>query len=87
MCTINLSACAATVTDTYGPNGEQAYSIDCSGEMMTWDACQTAAGDKCGARGYKILNKTSEGEASAGGSSSFFAASAYHNRTMLIACK
>jgi len=66
-----LSSCAE-VQDTYAPDGRKAYALDCS--LIGWDECLKAAGDKCGSKGYDILDRTSEGN---------------HGelRSMLVACK
>jgi hypothetical protein len=81
----------ATVTETVAPDGRKAYALNCSGTARGWDKCYSAAGEKCGATGYDILDRNSEDLAafSAGGSSSGFAASGARTseRTMLIACK
>lgn len=41
------SACTATVQQTYAPNGNKAYTINCSGTARGWDACQKSAGEIC----------------------------------------
>jgi hypothetical protein len=81
-----LSSCA-TVTKTYGPNGKQAYSLNCSGTARSWDTCFKSAGDICGASGYTVLNQTSEGISNTSLTSAGFFSSSSSARTMLIECQ
>jgi hypothetical protein len=80
-----LTSCA-TVSNTYTATGEKAYSLNCSGTARGWDICLKAAGDLCGARGYKVLDRTSEDTASAQLTSSGFFATKSNERSMLISC-
>lgn len=85
-----LSGCA-TVRESYAPDGRKAYALNCSGTARGWDKCFSAAGEKCGASGYDILERSSEGRsygAAAVNSSGGYASSGTTNeRTMLVACK
>ncbi len=76
----------ATSSKTYGPNGEVAYSIGCSGAALSWGLCYEKAGDICGAKGYDVLSRNGEGGFAAGGGSSFFAGSTV-SRSMVVSCK
>lgn len=49
-----VSACAVA-SKTYGPNGQPAYVVNCSGAALNWGMCQQKAGDICQSSGYKIL--------------------------------
>jgi hypothetical protein len=81
-----LAACA-TASQTYAPDGREAYTLNCSGSALTWGACYQKAGDLCGKAGYDVLAGGAEGGAViGGGNSSFFGASTM-SRSMLIACK
>lgn len=80
-----LSGCA-TVTKTYTSNGEPGYSLNCSGSARGWDNCFSAAGDLCGSRGYKIIDRTNEEIMNAQLTSYGFFASKSSERTMLISC-
>ena len=81
-----LLTCCATVSKTYTASGEEAYTLNCSGTARGWDKCLQAAGDLCGIKGYKILDRSSEDTAAASFTSSGFFASKSNERTMLIAC-
>lgn len=56
---IQLAACAS-VTPTYGPDGHQAFALNCSGLARSWNRCLEAAGDKCGTRGYRVVSVNGE---------------------------
>jgi uncharacterized protein YceK len=85
-----ISGCA-TVKESYALDGRKAYALNCSGTARGWDKCMTAAGEKCGAAGYDVLDRSSEDVslAAAGGNAYGFGASATRTqeRSMLIACK
>jgi hypothetical protein len=81
-----LTACA-TVSETAAPDGRKAYALNCSGAARGWDKCLKAAGDICGAKGYDVIDRSSESMAAFGGSSSGFGGSVSNDRSMMIACK
>lgn len=83
---VSLSACASVAT-TYGPDGQLAYSLNCSGLVRSWGKCLEKAGDLCGTRGYTILEQSGESGFVAGGSGSGAFAGSTHGRTMLVSCK
>lgn len=74
-----LAGCASS-SQTYTPDGRVGYSLNCSGNVRTWGACEQKAGDICGARGYEILSKTSDNVVLATDNSPI-------SRSMLIVCK
>jgi hypothetical protein len=82
-----LLTCCATVSKTYTASGEEAYSLNCSGTARGWDKCLKAAGDICGVKGYKILDRSSEDTATASLTSNGFFASKSNERSMLITCQ
>lgn len=84
--TVVLAGCA-TSSKTYGPDGREAYSLNCSGAAMSWGACESKAGDICGARGYTIVSRGSDQSAMIGGAASGFGGSSSANRSMLVQCK
>ena len=88
--TVALAGCA-TVRESYGPDGRKAYALNCSGTARGWDKCQKAAGDICGAKGYDVLDRTSEDVAggAAGGNRNGYGGSwaKTNERSMLISCK
>ena len=85
-----LGGCA-TVQETYAPDGRKAFTFNCSGLARGWDKCYTAAGQKCGASGYDILDRTGEDAtvAGVGGNQTGFGGSfaKTQERSMLVACK
>jgi len=52
---VTLLTSCANVSETYGPDGSRAYSIDCSGAACTWAMCFEKAGEICTTRGYEVL--------------------------------
>jgi hypothetical protein len=84
-CCLVLTSCAS-VTRTFTPSGAQAYSLNCSGTARGWDKCFKAAGDLCGARGYKIIDRSSEDTMNASFTANGFFAAKSNERTMLISC-
>jgi len=89
--TVILLAGCASVKETYSPDGRKAFALNCSGTARGWDKCYTAAGEKCGASGYDILDRNSEDAAFAGATANAYgasmAATKTNERTMLVACK
>ncbi len=37
------------------------HSIDCSGEMNSWDECYRDANEICDERGYRVLSRSNDG--------------------------
>lgn len=90
VCALLLAGCA-TSSKTYGPNGEVAYSIGCSGAALSWGLCMEKAGEICGEKGYNIISSSGEmGSVAAGTATkqnaSFFGSSTV-SRSMVISCK
>ena len=54
---VGVIACTSA-SKTYGPSGQEAYSINCSGPRHSWDDCYQKAGKVCGARGYEIVERS-----------------------------
>jgi len=82
-----LVGCASS-SKTYGPDGREAYTLNCSGLARSWAMCAEKAGEICGTRGYDII---AAGGGTAGtiatvNPSGGFAGPAIE-RTMLIRCK
>lgn len=83
---LGLSGCVVT-KEVYGPDGSPAYTLNCSDDYGTsWDSCYKKAGEICGARGYEVIEKTSEKEAS-GAFGKFGGFSMGSQRVMMIQCK
>jgi hypothetical protein len=53
---ISLAGCA-TSKETYTSSGNKGSSINCSGVLVSWDACYKEAGKICKSRGYTLLDK------------------------------
>lgn len=81
----SLVGCAS-VSQTYAPDGKKAYALNCSGTARGWDKCQKSAGEICGSKGYRIIEKSSERMVAIGGSTSGFAGAETNERSMLITC-
>jgi hypothetical protein len=81
-----LQACAVS-KQTYTADGRVGESINCGGAFMSWNHCYEKAGEKCGARGYDILDKTGDQVGSFGATSSGAYGTSAATRTLIIACK
>lgn len=81
-----LSGCAS-VSKSYGPDGNEAYSLTCSGMARDWGMCLTKAGELCGAKGYNILSINSDSGALVTANPQSLMAGSVINRNMLISCK
>lgn len=82
---IGLSACA-TVHQTFGPDGKPALALNCSGTARGWDKCQAAAGERCGAAGYHVVDRSDEEMGAAGISRYGGTAIRTREREMLVEC-
>lgn len=83
---LQLAACA-NVTPTYGPDGGRAYALNCSGLMRSWNRCLEAAGEKCGARGYRVVSVNGDtGAVAIANPQGAFGASVI-DRTMEVECR
>lgn len=81
-----LAGCA-TAKVTYGPDGRQVHSINCSGNLMTWNACYEKAGALCGARGYDIVERTGDQNSTFAAGGGWASGGAFNSRTLLVSCK
>jgi hypothetical protein len=81
-----IVACT-TVEETYGPSGNPAYTLECSGTALSWGDCYAKAGKICKERGYEVVQRSDEGGAT--GSAGSFGAfgSSLHFRSMTIECR
>lgn len=77
----------ATATQTYTPDGSQGYSIDCSGNALTWGKCYEKAGELCGNRGYELVTKTGDEGAVVSGTQYGLFGGSVTTRNMIITCK
>lgn len=53
-----MTACSIQPVPFTGPNGGVAYSMKCSGGMLSMDKCYQKAGELC-SRGYRIIDSSS----------------------------
>lgn len=83
---LGASGCA-TVNESFSADGKKAYSLNCSGTARGWDKCLSAAGEICGAKGYDVLDRSSEEMATIGGGTNGFFGAKTNERSMLITCK
>lgn len=82
-----VAGCAASVHETYAPDGRKAFTLNCGGFGRGWDKCMAKAGELCQAAGYDIFERDSETGSYAMMTNGNFAAGTRHDRTMLVACK
>jgi len=85
-----LAGCA-TASKTYGPDGREAYSINCSGTARSWGMCMEKAGDLCGAKGYSVITAVGDvGNLAVGTATTTNAnlvAGSVMSRSMVVSCK
>mgnify|MGYP001331164340 CR=1 FL=1 len=77
----------ATAKQTYTADGQQGYSINCSGSALNWGMCYEKAGELCGEKGYEVLDKSGDQGAMATGTQYGLFAGSIINRSMIIKCK
>jgi hypothetical protein len=53
---VSLNGCAIA-NKTYLPDGTLGHSISCDGSAVGMNVCFEKAGEICGTRGYKLLNR------------------------------
>lgn len=87
---VAVCGCAGS-SKTYGPDGSEMYSLNCSGWARNWGMCLEKAGELCGPRGYQIVNRSGDSPGmlvtgSSFGASSGFSAAPVISRTMLVKC-
>ena len=81
-----IFACA-TSRQTYTPDGQKGYFIDCSGGALNWGLCYEKAGQLCGSKGYVVLEKSGDSGAMATSGQYGFYAGSVISRSMVIKCK
>ena len=85
-----LAGCASS-SQTYGPDGEVAYNLNCSGLARTWGACLEKAGDICQTKGYRIISSSADTgaliAASATGNTASLGGGTTISRSMVVSCK
>ena len=81
-----LGGCA-TSSPTYGPDGKQAHSINCSGAARNWGMCLEKAGELCGSRGYSVVERSDQQGAVLTATQGGVFAGTTQYRVMLVSCK
>ena len=56
-CASILITSCAIANKTYLPDGTLGHSISCDGSAVGMNVCFEKAGEICGAKGYKLLNR------------------------------
>jgi hypothetical protein len=72
---------------TFTSSGEKGYSIDCSGGDSSWGDCYEEAGEVCGTRGYRILEKMGDKKSSIFVDKNSLSSRSTNNRNLIIQCK
>ena len=84
---VSIIGGCATAKQTYTSDGKKGYVIDCSGGALNWGMCYEKAGEICGAKGYVVLEKSSEkGVVISGSQFGLYGGSVLY-RSMVIKCK
>ena len=68
---LSTAGCSHT-TSVRLPDGNRGFAIACAGDDRNWAKCYEAAGDKCGSRGYDIMNPGAEKADKSAGQSLLF---------------
>lgn len=87
---LSTAGCSTDATKrTYLPSGDVGFTINCSGDSSesSWAACYKQAGEACGAYGYDVVSKDSDGGAPAGGTLGGLLSTNVKNRSMIVKCK
>ena len=85
-----LAGCV-TVKEVYGPDGDKAFTLNCSDDTgATWDHCYEKAGEICLESGYTILEKNIDQSASGSAGTLdeevFGLYDSQNNRVLMIQC-
>ncbi len=84
--TIFIGSCA-TAKSVYTSDGQEGYVINCSGGALNWGMCYEKAGEICGEKGYKVLEKTDDQGTMISGTQFGLFGGSVINRTLIIKCK
>ena len=76
----------ASVSPTYTADGKQGFALTCSGTARNWGMCYEKAGEMCGTKGYKVLEKSDEHGAMASVDNTSAFATTTNTRSMIIRC-
>lgn len=84
---ISVMGGCATARQTYTADGQQGYSINCSGSALNWGMCYEKAGELCGEKGYEVLEKSGDQGTMVSGTQYGLFGGSVINRSMIIKCK
>ncbi|KTC41423.1 MAG: hypothetical protein ACN6QY_07535 [Pseudomonas sp.] len=87
ICAVLALGGCATASDTYLANGEQALSIDCSGEAGSWTSCYEKAEASCAGTGYRIVSTKGTPALSADDKTLGADVGNYKSRSVVVVCK
>lgn len=85
-----IAGCSTSSTNrTYLPSGDVGFTINCSGDSSesSWAECYKKAGEACGAYGYDVISKDTDGGGSAGGTLGGVLSANVKNRSLVVRCK
>lgn len=82
---ISLASCA-TASEVYTETGKIGYNVSCPGAAVGWNKCFELAGNICGSKGYKIIQKSGEQGAIVSGNQAGVYGGSTYNREMTIEC-
>ena len=84
--TLLIGGCADS-EPVFTSSGKKGHSIDCSGELSTWGDCYEKAGELCGERGYRTLEKLGDKESSIFADKEGLFGASTHTRNLIIQCR
>lgn len=82
---ILLASCASS-KQTYLPDGSVGHSISCDGSAVGMNVCYEKAGELCGSRGYKLVNKEGQVIYSGVATQEFAEFGAFNTKSILVKC-
>ena len=88
--TLTLIAGCATTAKTYKKKGRMGLNINCSGLTSSWQYCEDLAASSCGAKGYKVIAKSGEGQSDEDDPTNFafgLNPAGFSSRTMIVLCR
>lgn len=56
-----LSACASSQAIT-GTDGREEHLMNCPGLALSWEECSRKAEEKCGGKGYKVVDRVKDAD-------------------------
>lgn len=82
-----LLAGCASARQTYLPDGQVGYTLDCSGQARNWNMCLEKAGELCASRGYSIVWSNAEQGNLLTATQYGVVAGSTHSRNMVVRCR